>query len=126
MEQVVENVAVADRAGPGKLTAGELTLFDRAREVYQGLIPIPCTGCGYCMPCPNGVAISSIFRIYNEAMMYDNLRTGRFRYHGANGLKEEQRADQCTECGECLAVCPQKIAIPEWLQKVHALLEPTE
>ena len=126
MEQVVENVAVADRAGPGKLTAGELTLFDRAREVYHGLIPIPCTGCGYCMPCPSGVAISSILRIYNEAMMYDNLQAGRSRYHGDNGLKEERRADQCTECGECLDACPQKIAIPEWLQKVHALLEPTE
>lgn len=126
MEQVVENVAVADRSGPGKLTAGELTLFDRAREVYHGLIPIPCTSCGYCMPCPSGVAISSILGIYNEAMMYDNLRTGRFRYHGANGLKEEQHADQCTECGECLDACPQKIAIPEWLQKAHALLEPTE
>ena len=78
------------------------------------------------MPCPNGVAISSILGIYNEAMMYDNLRTGRFRYRGANGLKEEQRADQCVECRECLDACPQKIAIPEWLQKVHALLEPTE
>ncbi len=122
MEQVVENVAVADRSGPGKLTADELTLFDRAREVYHGLIPIPCTGCGYCMPCLNSVAINSILGIYNEVMMYDNLRTGRFRYHGANGLKEEQ----CTECGECLDACPQKIAIPEWLQKVHALLEPTE
>jgi len=130
MKQVVENVAIADRPGPGKLTADELTLFDRAREIYHGLISIPCTGCGYCMPCPSGVAISSILGIYNEAMMYDNLEIGRLRYHGAsglaNGLKEEQRADQCTECGECLDACPQKIAIPEWLQKAHALLEPTE
>lgn len=126
MEQVVENVAVADRSGRGKLTADELTLFDRAREVYHGLIPIPCTGCGYCMPCPNGVAISSIFRIYNETMMYDNLRAGRSRYRRPKDLKEEQRADQCTECGECLDACPQEIAIPEWLQKVHALLEPID
>ena len=126
MKQVVENVAVADRSGPGKLTADELTLFDRAREVYRGLMPIPCTGCGYCMPCPNGVAISGIFSIYNEAMMYDDLQTGRFRYRGANGLKEEQRADQCTDCGECLDACPQKIAITQWLQKVHTLLESTD
>ncbi len=58
--------------------------------------------------------------------MYDDLRTGRFRYRGANGLKEEQRADQCTECGECLEKCPQEIDIPEWNKKVHTLLEPTE
>jgi len=126
MEQVVENVAIADRSGPGKLTADELTLFDRAREAYHSLIPIPCTSCGYCMPCPNGVGIPGIFHIYNEAIMYDDLGTGRFRYCGPNGLKEEQRADLCTECGECLAACPQEIAIPEWLQKAHALLGPKE
>ncbi len=126
MEQVVENVAVADRSGPGMLTADELALFDRVREVYHGLSPIPCTGCGYCMPCPNGVEISRIFQIYSEAILYDDPRTGRFRYRGPGGLKEEQRADQCTECGECLAVCPQEIDIPEWLQKAHVLLGPKE
>ena len=126
MEQVVENVAVAERSGAGKLTADELTLFDRAREVYHSLIPIPCTGCGYCMPCPSNVAISNILRIYNDTIMYDNLQTGHSQYHGTNGLKEEQRADQCNECGECLDACPQNIAIPEWLQKAHARLEPTE
>ena len=126
MEQVVENVAVADRSGPGTLTPDELALFERIREAYQGLSPIPCTNCGYCMPCPNGVDIPSIFQIYNEAMMYDDPRTGRFRYRGPDGIKEEQRADQCTECGECLDACPQEIAIPEWLQKVHALLGPRQ
>ncbi len=126
MEQVVENVVVAERSGPGKLTADELTLFDSVNEAYHGLIPIPCTGCRYCMPCPNGVGISTILQIYNEAMMYDDPRSGRFRYRGPDGLKEEQHADQCTECGECLVACPQGIDIPEWLKKVHELLGPKE
>lgn len=126
MEQVVENIAFADQSGPGKLTAGELALFDLAREVYHGLIPISCTACGYCMPCPNGVSISGIFRMYNDAVMYDNFQDGRSNYHGDNGLKVEQLADKCTECGECLKVCPQNIAIPEWLEKVHASLKAVE
>ena len=124
MEQVVENVAVADRSGPGTLTIDELVLFDSVREAYHGLSPIPCTSCGYCMPCPNGVEIPSIFEIYNEAIMYDDPRTGRFRYRGTDEIKEEQRADQCTECGDCLEACPQQIPIPEWLQKAHELLGP--
>lgn len=45
-------------------------------------------------------------------------------------IEEEQRAQACIECGECLrstgAVpvekCPQHIDIPEWLQKAHAVL----
>jgi len=126
MEQVVENVASAEHSGPGTLTANELTLIDRVREAYSGLSPIPCTNCGYCMPCPNGVEIPSIFQIYNEAIIYDDHRTGRFRYRGPNGLKEEQQADQCIECDECLEACPQEIPIPEWLEKAHKLLGPRE
>ncbi|MFC1908382.1 aldo/keto reductase [Chloroflexota bacterium] len=126
MEQVVENVAVADRSGPGILMADELALVDRVREAYLGLSPIPCTNCGYCIPCPNGVKIPDIFQIYNEAITYDDLHRGHFRYSGTMGLKEEQRADQCKECEECVKACPQEIPIPEWLKKAHALLGPGE
>jgi hypothetical protein len=76
------------------------------------------------MPCPNGVLIPHIFELYNEAFMYDDPRVPRFRYRGPTGLKEEQRGDKCTECGECLELCPQDIAIPEWLKKAHELLGP--
>jgi len=123
MEQVVENVAIADRARPGILTAEELTLVDRTREAYKGLAPIPCTNCRYCMPCSSGVEISSIFQMYNEAMMYENPRAARLAY---GELKEEQRADQCTECGECMDACPQEMDIPEWLKKAHMFLAPKE
>ncbi len=126
MEQVVENVDVADRSGPGKLTTDELTLVGRAREAYHGLSPVPCTSCGYCIPCPSGVDIPRIFQIYNESIMYDDARTGRFRYRGPGGLQEEERADQCNECGECLEACPQDIPIPDWLKKAHELLGPRE
>lgn len=123
MEQVVENVAVASRSAPGILTDDELALYDRVRDAYQGLCPIPCTSCAYCMPCPNGVDIPRNFQIYNDAVMYDDMRIGRFYYRGGR-IEEEQRAEQCTECGECLDDCPQEIPIPEWLQKVHVELGP--
>jgi len=126
MEQVVENVASAEHSGSSTLTADEVKLVDRVREAYLGLKPIPCTNCGYCMPCPNGVEISRIFAMYNGAMMYDDPRTARFQYRGEGGLKEDQRADQCTECGECLEKCPQEIDIPEWNKEVHKFLGPKE
>ncbi len=124
MEQVVENVAVAGRSGPGTIAEDEMALFDRAREAYRGLSPVPCTGCGYCTPCPSGVDIPGIFAIYNEAVMYDDPRIGRFRYRGPTGLSAEERADQCTECGDCMEACPQEIPIPDWLKKAHELLGP--
>jgi len=77
------------------------------------------------MPCSNGVAIPSIFELYNDVMMYGDLQDGQRRYQSGR-LEEEQRADQCIECGECVETCPQKIPIPEWLQKSHILLAPNE
>ena len=122
MEQVVENIAIADHSAPGMLTAEGLALIERVRGAYRGLSPIPCTGCRYCMPCPNGVEIPSIFQMYNDSIMYEDVQMGQFRYQAPDILKEEQRADQCTECNECTEACPQEIPIPEWLKKAHALL----
>jgi predicted aldo/keto reductase-like oxidoreductase len=122
MEQVVQNVEIAGRSSPGMLTAENLDLISRAREAYRGLIPVPCTGCGYCMPCPNGVEIPHIFQIYNDSIMYDDVQTGKMFYQSGMMLQPEQLADRCMECGECLEACPQSVPIPDWLKKVHELL----
>ncbi len=119
MQQVMENLASADRSGPGTLTADELALFDRVRQAYQSLAPIPCTNCRYCMPCPNGVSIPRIFEIYNDWTMYGEERTARMLY---DWVGEGHRADQCIECGQCEALCPQHIPIPAWLRKAHDAL----
>jgi predicted aldo/keto reductase-like oxidoreductase len=120
MEQVIENVDIAERAGNSKLNKKELAHIDRAREAYKGLCPIPCTGCRYCMPCPNGVEIPVIFRIYSEMKMYKDVRMAKFRYNGGFfGVRPEQNALNCVECGQCSEACPQHIAIADWLKKVH-------
>ena len=123
MKQVKENIATADNSAPCRLSAEELAVIEKVRETYSSLSPIPCTGCKYCMPCPNGVEIPLIFQTYNEAKMYNDLKTARFRYHHPNILREDQRADQCKECNECLEACPQNIPIPKWLNKAHRLLD---
>ena len=120
MEHVVENIAIANRSGPGTLTADELSLIDQVREAYRKLSPVPCTNCGYCMPCPQGVLIPTIFELYNNAIVYNDLSNPRFTYRIQ--LQDGQRADQCAECKECTLICPQHIQIPQWLQKAHALL----
>ena len=119
MEHVRQNVVSASQSGPGALTEDELALVARVRDKYRDLCPIPCTDCKYCLPCPSGVNIPRIFEIYNEAMIYNDLRGGRMRY---GWLEEGERANLCTECGQCLELCPQQIEIPEWLAKAHELL----
>ena len=120
LQQVIENLASADRSGPGTLTDAEEALIVRVRERFRSLAPIPCTACKYCQPCPNGVNIPRVFEIYNEAMMYNSPERAREAYQ--RWMKEEERADQCLACGECEAVCPQGIAIIDWLKQAHTFL----
>jgi len=121
MQQVLENLASADRSGPGSLTAAEESMLDRVRETYRELSPVPCTKCRYCAPCPNGVDIPGIFEVYNDVVAYNEPKLS-FRYTGPFGVKPENRADKCIECGQCVEKCPQKINIPEELKKAHKKL----
>ena len=61
MVQVIENLAVADRSGPGVLSSDELELVNKVSQAYRKLSPVPCTGCRYSIPCLNGVEIPRIF-----------------------------------------------------------------
>jgi len=122
VQQLKENLATADKAGPGTLTREDMALIDRVRQAYRKLSPVPCTGCRYCMPCPNGVEIPRIFEMYNDAVMYDDPEMARRFYGGQFGIKPEQKADRCISCEQCVEKCPQKIRIPEWLKKAHEYL----
>jgi predicted aldo/keto reductase-like oxidoreductase len=122
MEQVKQNIVSAGRSGVGTLTQDELDLIAQVRDKYRELSPIDCTKCEYCLPCPSGVNIPRIFEIYNEAIMYNEMRSARMLY---NWLKEEERADVCEECGQCIELCPQGLPISDWLKKAHDLLSQT-
>ena len=122
MQQVVENVAYAEHSEPHNLTPSDLTLIGQVRDAYRSLSPVSCTACKYCMPCPNGVDIPHIFDLYNEAMIHNAPEKPRKYYNDTREIKKEQRADNCVKCEQCLEKCPQKILIPELLEKAHAFL----
>jgi predicted aldo/keto reductase-like oxidoreductase len=124
MQQVTENVGYAEYSQPHNLTADELTLIGRVRDAYlsQG---ISCTACRYCMPCPNGVDIPRVFDFYNGAVIYNSVVEQRKIYNGPGRVKEH-RADKCIKCDQCVEKCPQKLPIPELLEKAHAFLTAKE
>ena len=124
MEHVEENLESAERSGVGTLNDEELRLFDRVRDAYRELSPIPCTDCKYCQPCPSGVDIPHVFEIYNNAIMYND--PARYRVSYNRFMDAKARADNCVECGQCESACPQQIEIIEWLKVAHAFLSETE
>jgi predicted aldo/keto reductase-like oxidoreductase len=120
MEQVVENVRVADDSLPNSVTPQELEVIETIKRLYIERTEVPCTKCGYCMPCPNGVDIPEVLRIYNDLHIYSDEGSARMFYNMF--MKPEARADKCIECGECEGKCPQGIKIIETLKKAHASL----
>jgi len=123
LEQVEQNLRHAGRAGIGVMTPEEQTVIARVRAAYRESTPIPCTGCKYCLPCPNKVAIPDILALYNDAVAYADVEGARTRY---TWLDEETRAQSCTACGECEDRCPQGIAIAGWLEKAQGFLAVSE
>ena len=121
MEQVVEDVALANSAEPDSLTVHEEVLISKARDAYRKLKPIPCPSCRPCMPCPEGIDVPRIFELYNDAIMFDDAKTGRSIYRN-----ERHHADMCTECGACEKACAKRLAIIDWLRRTHQLLAERE
>ena len=56
-------------------------------------------------------------KIYNEGIMYDKAETAKKDYN--LWVPEENKGDLCVECGECIEKCPQDIAIPDWMERIH-------
>ena len=117
LEQVQQNVESACRSGIGLLNQQEMDLIARAQEAYKALSPIPCTKCGYCMPCPNGVNIPNNFELYNHATLFkgSSVVLCRNLYHS---LSETERASACLDCGTCEEKCPQQIPVGTMLRQV--------
>lgn len=124
-EMLDENCATAAATAPGSMTEGERMAIARARAEFERSFRVPCTGCNYCMPCPKGISIPSVFTAYNESYSL-GWRTGFFHYMLSVGVTtgEPRLASSCVGCGACVGKCPQHIAVPERMQEVRKRLQP--
>ncbi len=120
MEQLVEDIAIFQNAYPNVMTPPEKKLIRDVKASYQSRIRVGCTGCDYCMPCPNNVPIPSIFAAYNKASMFDDLAAGKRDY--ARASARFGGAELCIECGLCESQCPQQLHIMDELKNAQKAL----
>jgi len=118
LEQVRQNVESACLSGVGTVETEDFRLIAQAREKYEELSPVPCTKCGYCMPCPQGVDIPVNLELLNNATVFQG-NSATLCLNLYRSLPEPQRASACERCGTCEEQCPQSIAIGEILARVH-------
>ncbi len=123
LQHVRDNLEYAKRSGIGKLGEDIAQRIAEMRTALRDQDIISCTRCGYCMPCPQGVDIPCNFQLFNDASTFGNNVEGLNRNIYAQ-MSESARAAACVKCRECEERCPQKIAIPEELEKVNTLLAP--
>jgi predicted aldo/keto reductase-like oxidoreductase len=122
-----ENCEIADRSGINSLTSQDQKIIERLARIYRKRIRVPCTACGYCMPCPEGVDIpqnfaclnnvhleKSRFRRFQTRRTYRKLKSSKNK---VNLLDPNGNGMLCNKCGLCVDKCPQRINIPEEIEK---------
>ena len=71
-----------------------------------------CRGCGYCMPCPQGILIN------NCARMSLMLRRAPSKAWLTKEMQAEMaKIENCINCGKCKRKCPYELDTPELLRK---------
>lgn len=118
MEHLIENINTFSPLEP--LSDGEEKTLAAALKTYKEAGIVPCTACRYCTPCPVGVAIPDIFKIYNDYRRTVRLSQTKKAYEA---LGSDAMATSCVECGACLKKCPQGIEIPKELKRIHKEIE---
>lgn len=70
-----------------------------------------CRGCGYCLPCPEGI------EIYNAARMDMLLRRAVWQNYVTDAWYEKMhRIENCRHCGLCASRCPYGLDTPAVLE----------
>ena len=121
---VEENCRIASEAKAGDYGPEEKEFIEKIKSYIIESTKVNCTGCRYCMPCPKGVDIPTIFSCYNH-MYSESKSSGRLEYFQTIGLRMTPAdASLCVKCGKCEKHCPQSIPIREKLVEADKHLRP--
>lgn len=119
LAQLKDNLRIFEHSKPDVMTGEDQKLIAAIRKIFESKKSIGCTGCRYCMPCPEGVGIPDIFKLYNSHQLAKPNPIDKQIYMC---LTPGSKADKCVSCDLCTRHCPQELKIPELLKQAHAEL----
>ena len=94
---------------PPQMTGERKAFIEKEKQDLNGEF---CRGCGYCMPCPEGIEINTCARmskLIRRAPSKDWLTP--------KAQEMMKKVEGCLECGECKSRCPYGLDAPELLKK---------
>ena len=132
MDPLIENVETFSHFKP--LTEEEISFLQEMADLMEDYPTVPCTDCTYCMPCPYGIDIPTIFRHYNDAVNSGDIAQSceqehfqrlkrRYLVSYDRAVETVRQADHCVGCGQCKPHCPQSIDIPHELRRIDRYIE---
>lgn len=132
MDPLIENVETFSHFKP--LNDEEKAFLMEMANLMEDYPTVPCNACSYCMPCPYGIDIPTIFRHYNDhvnsgeiaqSCEQDHFQRLKRRYLVSydRAVETVRQADHCIGCGQCRPKCPQSIDIPRALRHIDRYVE---